>query len=68
MAKESKKILNFWVDEDTLSKFKTLCSMNKTTMTKVLTACVEKYVAVEMQKWSDYYNTPKEQPKEQNKQ
>lgn len=64
MAKESKKILNFWVDEDTFIKFKTLCSMNKTTMTKVLTACVDKYVAIEMKKWSDHFNTPKEQTKE----
>lgn len=55
-----KKVLNFLVDDELFMKFKKLCAMNETTMTKVLMECVNKYVEVEMKVWVDKLNASKQ--------
>lgn len=63
MAREPKRTLNILVNEEAFLKFKKLCAMNETTMTKVLMDCINNYVAVEMKSWSDKFNTPRKDTK-----
>jgi hypothetical protein len=50
MARNGKKPLNLLIDDEKLIKFKKLCSIFETTMTDVLTACIDQYIK---EKWPE---------------
>lgn len=62
MADAPKKMLNVLVNDKSFYEFKYLCTINKVTMSKVITDFIDKYVADGKKAWADKINAPR--PKE----